>query len=153
MPSSTLCHSADNDLTGLTIDQLQISDSDQLTGNGVTLGSGGLSASGASGFILGPSASTVSVPITLGTAQTWHILGTCEGHFYEELPLHLTLDSGLSGPGALTTDLSGDVWGELQLAGDNEIGPVAIDGDGGADGDGTCDSPPPASSTPRTATL
>ncbi len=111
-------------------------DSYQLTGNGVTLGSGGLSASGASGFILGPSASTVSMPITLGTAQTWHILGTYEGHFYGELPFNLTLDSGLSGPGALTTDLSGDVRGELQLAGDNEIGPVAIDGNGGADGDG-----------------
>lgn len=115
------CYVSANDLTGLSVEQLQIdnTEGDDLSGNGFTLGSGGLVTTGSlNGF------ATIATPITLGASQTWNVSGGPGGDW-------LTILGALSGTGStLSVNLSHA--GALYLGGfapssaDNEVGSMAV---------------------------
>ena len=110
-PSASLaCTTAHNDVSGLSVDQLVLDDgvtSYKLTGDGIQLGGGGLTASSAS-----PdegSTDTLLLPIALTASQTWNVA------------TGLVAVEGLSGSSAdLSLSLGND--GEVDLYGDNEVG-------------------------------
>lgn len=127
-PSGDACYNSHNDLTGAVLSGIQIDDRSgyNVTGNAITLGAGGISASSSvSGSFQSPS---WSVPITLGANQTWSIDGgTTSGG-----PGRLALDSPVTGQAdTLGIDLSHSTI--LNLAGDNEVGAVTVTGDSTGD--------------------
>lgn len=72
-PPTATCSTSTNDVTGLTVNAISITEGNNytITGNAITLGAGGLTMSASAGdheFV--PS---VHLPITLGASQTWTI--------------------------------------------------------------------------------
>lgn len=120
------CETAVNDLTGLSVNELQVDDADEyiISGNGFTLGSGGLSTTnhpGSGGF------ATIDTPITLGASQTWNVSGSGDG---------ATVTGALSGSGsAFTVNLSPGasfaLGGYTANSTDNEVGNVLVQGSSG----------------------
>jgi hypothetical protein len=123
-PPTEACFTAVNDLTGLSVNELQIDDADaySLSGDGFTLGSGGLSTTnfaGSGGF------ATIATPITLGADQTWNISGSVSGGD------GVNVRGALSGSSAaLTVNLTQsalfDIGGFTPSATDNEVGNVQV---------------------------
>jgi hypothetical protein len=122
------CYHSVNDLSGLSINQLQIAGqgaSYTISGQGLTLGSGGLAftASGGPGVV-----AEIATPLTLSASQTWDISGS-----NGESP-DLQVSGQLSGENAdLTIDLNSIrrlIFGELHSPTqvDDELGNVVING-------------------------
>jgi hypothetical protein len=78
-PALPAVDNTNNDLSGLTINHLQIDDTGQfgITGEGVTLGSGGLSVTGSES--VGGPYTGILVPITLSETQSWSVSGPSSG--------------------------------------------------------------------------
>jgi hypothetical protein len=124
-PPSATCRTSNNDITGLTVNGLSIDNggpvnsSYQITGNPITLGTGGISAS-TNATSLGNAA--LRLPITLAGSQTWSIDGNGNGS-------QLGLYGNVTGSSAdsLSITLSRQTF--LGLNGiDVEVGPVSITG-------------------------
>jgi hypothetical protein len=121
---SDACYTSANDVSGLSVDQLAIADNDgyDLSGQGIALGSGGISASPATG----PSGSLASIelPITLDAPQTWTIAGPNGGAIGQS---GVALQSPLTGANdALTIDTSNSSG--LLLTSETEVGAISVNG-------------------------
>jgi hypothetical protein len=130
-PCSDDCYSSVNDLSELTVESLRIDDGEnyEISGEPLTLGAGGLSASPSAATSKATFA-TVLTPIVLSSSQTWSITGLGGDQIDENA---LLLAHGLSGSSSkLTVDMEGG--GALYLARDNEaetanqLGPVSFIG-------------------------
>jgi Bacterial Ig-like domain (group 3) len=113
-----------NDLTGLTVESMQIDDATDygIYGEEITLGSGGLTAA-ASTVTSEPTLAELELPIALSAAQNWSIGGK------DEAPINdLLVDGGVNGSptDALSVGISG--LGEIDFASDNEVGPFEAHG-------------------------
>jgi hypothetical protein len=122
VPPTAACYRSDNDVTGLSVTGITIDDGEPyyLSGDAITLGSGGLTASTtASDAHIFP---TLSLPITLADSQTWSI----DGH---DAIAGVGVSGDVSGSAASTLDITLRHQGSLGL-GDNdvEVGPVTISG-------------------------
>jgi hypothetical protein len=64
-PPMAACHASDNDLSGLSVEHLQLPDERgyEISGQGFTLGSGGISGGSA----------VIAAPIVLSASQTWNV--------------------------------------------------------------------------------
>ena len=123
------CYTSNNDLSGLSIGELKLDDSDdfEITGEAITLGAGGISASPVAGKyeLAGEFGPGLHMPITLGASQTWHIEGAGGGGVANS---GLLLSGGLSGSSdELTIDTNNGAG--ILLENDNEVGPVTIQGE------------------------
>jgi hypothetical protein len=117
----TSCPAANN-ISGLTVGTLEMGEGYELSGDGITLGAGGLSVSQSSP----DNGDTVRLPITLGAAQTWNLTG--HGGVWGGFP-SLDLTEPLTGTGdALTIAINNG--GILDLEGNNEVGPITITSSG-----------------------
>ena len=125
-PPTDSCYLSFNNVIGLTAESLQLDDANDylIAGDEITIGSGGLTASPATGAT-GSAGDVIETPLHLSASQTWHVASRSGGELGEN---GLLLAGGLTGSGsALTVELSnGPV---LYLAeNDTEVGPVTIDG-------------------------
>ncbi len=124
-PETDTCYLTLNDISGLTVNSMQLDDADDylLAGEGIALGSGGLTAAppaGASGF----AGSFMEMPLRLSASQRWSITNRSGGEIEEN---GLLLGGELTGAGsALTVELSNGP--ALVLANSTEVGPVTIEG-------------------------
>jgi hypothetical protein len=113
------CYTSDNDRTGLSADSLTIDDSVgyALKGAGVSLGSGGLTAtsSGGSG---GPAA--IELPLTLTAAQTWSFTDGVGG---------LDVQKPVEGGENVTVDFGSPAFLEFDAGAD--LGSLTATGPGG----------------------
>lgn len=124
-PYSATCYEGQNDLVGLSAQQILIAGGVpyRLSGNEVTLGSGGISSSFGD-YGSGP---IISFPIDLAASQTWHINREA-----------LTATGGITGgSAALTFELKNS--GGLSLRGQNESGPVTVQSLSPVSGNGALD--------------
>lgn len=104
------CFVSNNDLTNLTVDQLDFEDgSYDITGNGITL-DGGLSAPGV----------VLALPIMLGATQTWDLTSDAE----LQLGASKQSTSTVSGDYSLSIDLGG---GQLSADDVVQVGALSID--------------------------
>jgi hypothetical protein len=117
-PPCTTCYSSSNDVTGVSADGIAIDDGApyQITGNGLTLGTGGITATPSTSG----SGANIALPITLGAAQTWSITGAAASQ-----QLGVGTVTGSSDP--LTVDFSSS--GILSVN-DIEAGAVSLTGSG-----------------------
>ena len=129
-PADT-CYLSFNNLVGLSVEALKLDDGDEylIAGEPFTLGSGGLSATPASGSA-GEAADVVEAPIQLGASQDWQLAG--RGGPVAENGLVLfdgTFGSGsVSGSGSsLSVELSEGPLFFLDKT-DTEVGPLTISG-------------------------
>jgi hypothetical protein len=132
-PPTAACYATNNDVSGLTIEHLQLSNQATepyvVSGDGITLGSGGLSASPPSSQNVGNV--SLLLPITLGSSQTWNLTGSAGGG--RSAGGGNVTAEGLSGSSAdLTVNLE-DGSG-LYLKRDNEVGDVTVNGMNGTAG-------------------
>jgi hypothetical protein len=121
---SDACYASTNDVGGLSVEQLAIADNDgyDLSGQGIALGSGGISASPATGA--SGSLASIELPITLDAPQTWTIAGPSGGAIGQS---GVALQSPLTGAGdALTIDTSNSSG--LLLASEAEVGAISVNG-------------------------
>ena len=130
IPADT-CYLSFNNLVGLSVEALKLDDGDEylIAGEPFTLGSGGLSATPASGSS-GEAADVVEAPIQLGASQDWQLAG--RGGPVAENGLVLfdgTFGSGsVSGSGSsLSIELSEGPLFFLDKT-DTEVGPLTISG-------------------------
>jgi hypothetical protein len=124
-PPTATCNGSTNDVTGLTVNALSIDDGGQgvsgyfISGNAITLGSGGLTASTNSTSLGNPS---VHLPIVLGASQTWSIDGNDNGS-------QIGLYGSVTSPSTDTLGITLSHRTDLGLNGnDVEVGPVTITG-------------------------
>ena len=115
-----------NDLSGLTAESIKLDNGDEyfLSGDEITLGGGGLTASPASGSS-GAAGDALELPIKLGASQTWSIAGRSGGSLGENGAAVFGNLTGSSGS-ALTFEISNEAV--LYLENDTEVGPAAISG-------------------------
>ncbi len=120
------CYESVNDLSGLTVKSMQIDDGEDygIFGESITLGAGGLSAS--------PTAKTdkltfafVETPVALDASQTWSIAGAGRNSIGEN---ELYLGGDLTGDSSDDLKVEMSSGGTLDLGGEDEVGPVAIEG-------------------------
>ena len=133
-PPTDTCYGTHNDIIGLDVNELAINDrlgdAYSLSGDGITLGAGGLTASPSGTSVPGEfGASGIFLPITLGATQSWSINGGSGNP-------SLAILGGVSGAAAgLTVNLNQPTptypGGTLELGGDVEVGNVSLDGTGG----------------------
>ena len=121
-PPTDTCYQSNNDLIGIAASaislQFGLSGAEySISGNGITLGSGGITAAPSAGNSLG--GASLNLPIALTAPQTWSITNGS-----------LDLVQGVSGSlSALTIDLSAE--GSVSVGStDDEVGPVTISGSG-----------------------
>src|SRR5579862_718733 len=118
------CYQSTNDVSGLTADALSIDDGQPyvISGDGLSLGSGGLTAGTTNSTIVGTP--QLDLPVTLTADQTWAIDGSGGGA--------LAVDGALSGSGGLTLSLTGNAPVAVgSLSGlDDELGPFTATGSG-----------------------
>lgn len=121
-PPTATCYTSTNDVAGLNVNAISINDATSytLSGNAITLGSGGLTVS-TSAF---PSFAELRLPITLGAPQTWSINGPTGGGTQS-----VDLESGVTGPGD-TLNLQTANGGGLLVESDVEVGTTTISGEG-----------------------
>ncbi len=114
------CYIAKNDIEGLEVDEIVIDDGGSywISGETITVGSGGIIASGNS--LIGNT--DVEAPIVLSAPQTWSVAGNDPILFAKNV-------SGAAD--ALNADLSEQAL--LQFAGDVQLGPVTVAGSGEID--------------------
>ncbi len=121
------CYLSDNDETGVATEALQLDDGDPylIFGNAITLGSGGLEATPASGTT-GRDGDVMELPIQLSAPQKWSVTDRSSGALGENGVLWAGAITGEASDG-LTIELAN---GPLTLLAENdtEVGPVAIDG-------------------------
>jgi hypothetical protein len=128
-PETDTCYATLNDLTGLSVEKMSLDDGDSylLAGEGITLGSGGLTAApsaGTSGLAL----SFMVMPLQLGASQTWSVANR-GGEIEENI---LLVGSEIMGAGrALTVELSNGPAIVLEKN-STEVGPVTIEGQSAA---------------------
>ncbi len=126
VPSCTsACYESKNNVSDLNVESIGIDDGNEyeLEGNEVTLGSGGLTASPASGTS-GPAGDFIGLPIALGASQAWPIGGRGSGAVGE---VGVYLGGDVSGPGK---DLTFDIYDgpAIYLRNDIETEFLAFDG-------------------------
>jgi hypothetical protein len=124
-PETEACYFSFNDLIGLSAESVHIDDGDGyfITGEELTVGSGGLTASPASGST-GAAGDFVLTALHLGASQRWSITDRIGGAVEEN---GLLLGGEVTGAqSALTTELSNG--SALILANNTEVGPVTIEG-------------------------
>jgi hypothetical protein len=116
LPRTATCFTSNNDIAGLQVERLQVPGQVRygIGGQGIALGSGGLSSTFA---FFGPYANAdISLPITLSAPQAWSIDGGGVG-----------LSGGVTGPSnALAIDIRDS--SRLSLEGQNEVGLVSVQG-------------------------
>jgi DNA segregation ATPase FtsK/SpoIIIE-like protein len=120
------CYISYNNLSGLSAESIQIDDGNDylIGGEELSLGSGGLTASPASGTS-GETGDIVETPIHLTAPQTWSIANRGDAEFADN---NLLLAGSLSGyASALTVDLSKGP-GLYLVENEMEVGPISIDG-------------------------
>jgi hypothetical protein len=124
-PPTDTCYLTLNNISGLTVNSMQLDDADNylLAGEKITLGSGGLTATppiGTSGF----AGSFMEMPLELSASQKWSIANRTGGEIGEN---GLLLGSEVTGEGSeLTLELSNGP--ALILENSTEVGPVTIEG-------------------------
>jgi hypothetical protein len=123
------CYTSNNDLSGLSVQELKLDDDDdyEITGEPITLGAGGISASPVAGRyeLAGEFGPGLHMPIALGASQTWHIEGQSGAGVANSGVL---LDGPLTGSSdELTVDTNNGAG--LLLANDTEVGSVTIQGE------------------------
>jgi hypothetical protein len=124
-PETDTCYLTLNDLSGLTVDSIQLDDADDylLAGEAIKLGSGGLTATSPVGTS-GSAGSFLEMPIELTAPQKWNIANRSGGNLEEN---GLLMGGEVKGAGsALTFELSGGP--ALILANSTEVGPVTVEG-------------------------
>jgi hypothetical protein len=119
-PGGDACLSSSNDLTSVSASSLQLADNYDISGNPITINSGGISVT------RDPSTfrrvyPKLELPVSLGVAQTWSIGGNW-------LTLTQPLTAANDAVDTLNLDLSGG--GQVVLAGDNEVGAITVSGQG-----------------------
>jgi hypothetical protein len=123
--STHACYASNNDVSNLTVEHLQLvnqySEPYNITGEGITLGGGGLSASPPTSEDHGNV--NLMLPITLGAAQTWNLTGPAGGGVSAQGG-NVTVEGLLGSGSELTVDLT-DHSG-LYLMGNNEVGNVTV---------------------------
>jgi hypothetical protein len=131
-PQTDTCYLTLNNLSGLTVDSIQLDDADDylLAGEAIKLGSGGLTATAPVGTS-GSAGAFMEMPIELTASQKWSIANRSGGKLEEN---GLLMEGGVTGAGsALTFELSGGP--ALILANSTEVGPVTIEGPNAAAGE------------------
>jgi hypothetical protein len=115
-PAIDSCYASNNDLTGISASSLSIVGPYGVSGNAITLGSGGLSATNpnsAGGTI---NVANLSLPISMTAGQTW-TLGTAEA---------LQVASNLTGSTVPWTLQGAGASSGLSELGDTEVGAVSV---------------------------
>jgi hypothetical protein len=122
-PSTDACYFSVNDLSGLSSESIRLDDSDGylLEGEGITLGSGGITATPAATG--GVSGTFMAVPLRLSAPQRWSIANRSGGQIEED---GLLLGEEVTGASPLTIEL--DRGPALVLENDTEVGPLKIEG-------------------------
>jgi hypothetical protein len=118
-PPTDTCYRSNNDLAGITANALSIDDGRNysISGSGITLGSGGLTASSAASTF---ASAQLMLPITLSAAQTWSVDGNNSNN-----QIGLGTQS-VTGPGLpLTIALNNQTSLGINRA-DVEVGPVTV---------------------------
>ena len=115
--STETCYGSSNDLTGANLTGLTIDDksSYSVTGNGITLGSGGISTTSTGSSI----SATWATPIALGADQTWSIGGGGQ----------LVVAAAVTGASD-TLNVALNNFSDLALDGVDEVGPITASGNG-----------------------
>jgi len=119
------CYDSYNDVSGLSAEALRLDNANdyEIAGDRISIGSGGLTASPASGPV-GPAGDVIAAPLQLSSSQTWNLSG--RGSISEEAGLLMAGDVEGAGS-ALEIGLSEEPV--LYLAeNDVEVGPLTIDG-------------------------
>jgi hypothetical protein len=123
---SSTCYTSENNVSGLTAESIKLDNGDEyaLSGDGITLGSGGLTASPASGSS-GAAGDFIELPFQLSASQTWSIAGRNGGGLGENGAL---LQGNLTGSSAtaLTFEISNEA--KFILNNETEVGPTTISG-------------------------
>jgi hypothetical protein len=119
------CYGSENDVSGLKAQALRLDNADDyvIAGDRISIGSGGLTASPASGPV-GPAGDVIGVPLELSASQTWSVSG--RGSISEEAGLLLAGDVEGAGS-ALEIGLSEEPVVYL-AENDIEVGPLSITG-------------------------
>lgn len=105
-PQTDTCYLSLNDLSGLTVNSIQLDDADDylLAGETIKLGSGGLTATSPVGTS-GSAGSFLEMPIELSAPQKWSVANRSGGNLEEN---GLLMEGAVTGAGnALTFELSG----------------------------------------------
>ena len=121
-PPTATCYQSNNDLSGLKINALSFDDGApySITGNAITLGSGGISAGTSSTSFATPP--RISTPIVLGAEQKWSIDGN-------NIDAQLELEGNVTGEAhQLAISLTHETF--LGVYGEVEVGPVTVTGGG-----------------------
>jgi hypothetical protein len=119
------CYDSYNDLSGLSVGALQLDNADDyvIAGDGISIGSGGLTATPASGPV-GAAGDVIAVPLKLSASQAWSVSG--RGSISEEAGLLLA--EKVTGVGsALEIGLSNEPFVYF-AENDTEVGPLSIEG-------------------------
>jgi hypothetical protein len=119
------CYDSYNDVSGLSPEALWLDNANDyvIAGDQISIGSGGLTASPASGPV-GPAGDVIAAPLELSSSQTWNVRG--RGSISEEAGLLLAGD--VAGVGsALEIGLSEEPVVYL-AENDIEVGPLSING-------------------------
>lgn len=121
------CYTSNND-GSISATSLSIDDNAgyNITGNEITLGSGGLSASTTISPANGAFQSQFRPDITLGASQTWSADGQAPGGAFGVGQLQVY--GNVTGPPTDTLTLALSNFSNLFLAGDDEVGPVTVSG-------------------------
>jgi hypothetical protein len=124
-PPTDACYTGVNDISGLTTEAISLDDADDyfLLGEGIMLGSGGLTATPAAGAS-GSAGSFLLMPLHLSASQRWNVADRSGGEVGEN---GLLLGEEVTGSNsALTVALSN---GPAFILGSNvEAGPVRLEG-------------------------
>jgi hypothetical protein len=123
-PPTATCYTSNNNVSGLEANALSIDDGVpyNISGDGLTLGAGGIVTSTSASDNSTLEAPVLDVPITLSAAQTWSV----ENHLFETG--HLAIDANVSGATADTLGISGPGFLEINAA--VEVGKVTVHGGG-----------------------
>jgi hypothetical protein len=123
-PPTNTCYVSTNDVSGLNVNALSLDNAApySITGEGITLGAGGLSATTASSESSGNT--SILAPITLGASQTWAINGN-------EDKANGVFAQSVTGPSADTLGITLSHKGHVSFTGN--LGPIAITGTNSSD--------------------
>jgi hypothetical protein len=124
-PGTHACYLSFNNVSGLSAEAVQLDDANDylLAGDGIALGSGGLTAAPGGGAS-GSAGAFVEMPLALSTSQRWSVADRSGGAIEEN---GLSLEGEVTGSAsALSVELSNGP--ALVLYSDTEVGPVTIEG-------------------------
>ena len=123
-PTAT-CYTSNNDVAGLEVNALSFDDGApyNITGNAITLGSGGITAAPSASDAASSTRPVLHVPIALSAPQTWSITG---GSLNQQLGIEAPVTGGNSD--TLAINFSSGTF--LGLYADAEVGAVTTTGAG-----------------------